>query len=251
MVHAVEGILASMPEVKISIADDGRPTDEKNRYYRELEKMGHTVLPMRFDSGFGAKSNKIAENLKTPYLLIGSDDFEFRPPEVRAGIERLTTVLDWVSEIDIACGRVDNSPYERTFDIDEGTMTVIEHPIGNHYNSEGIMGGTVAVSAFWQYVDLAKNYCLIRKRIFDNVKWDDDVCIGGGEHASFFLDVKNAGGKCVFVNDVNINAQSGPDSMEYNRYRRRANSKDRPCFKKRGIKKYILANGKIDYQEAS
>ena len=100
----------------------------------------------------------------------------------------------------------------------------------------------------WFYeVDLTVNFSLIRQEVFKKVRWDDDVKIGGGEHGSWFLDVKRAGFKVAFVPGVNINEQSLRSSTEYRQFRARANSPERPCFERRGIKRYVLGNGSVDY----
>jgi hypothetical protein len=114
--------------------------------------------------------------------------------------------------------------------------------------------------------ELTKNYSLIRRSAFYSrcwvgdergstyeevrtpLAWDDDVKIGGGEHASFFIDLKKLGFNVAYVSGVNINAQEGSDSPRYNKYRRRACRPERECFKRRGIKKYVLADGTIDFQ---
>src|ERR1700676_940763 len=110
--YALDGIRKTMPEVKIVVADDGIMTEEKDGVYADLVREGHKIIVMDFDSGFGAKSNKIAEELDTPYLLTGSDNFDFNPTNVRQGIEKLVSVIEQCPERSIVSGRVNNKPYE-------------------------------------------------------------------------------------------------------------------------------------------
>jgi hypothetical protein len=190
-----------------------------------------------FDSGFGYKSNIGVAACRRPYLLIGSDDFDFRG--ARPGIEKMVRVLD-NSDLDIVSGRVNDNPYE--YWLHEAPAGVWrEYPIS--YQSEFIDG--VRISR----CDLTVNYSLIRRSLLgpDKVHWDDDVKIGGGEHGAFFLDVRKAGGKVAYVHDVSIQEQTGkPIDPRYGAARGRARNPERPCFVKRGVKQYYCADGTAD-----
>ena len=233
---AIAGIRAAMPEVEMVIADDGRLTEDKAKLYEELKSEGHVVSVMLFDSGFGYKSNWIAQHFRRDYLLIASDDFDFRPPSVVRGIEELADVLD-KTDVDVASGRVNGHPYE--FDLEDLGDKIIEHPVVIPKDPE----------PWFVRCDLTVNYGLMKRRVFEKVGWDDDVRIGGGEHGSLYADIKRAGFKVAYAPRVNINTQRRPDPPEYRPYRRRALSPERPCFRRRGIKTYILGNGQVDYQE--
>lgn len=236
--ECIGGIRCNLPDAQMVVADDGRPTPEKDRLYNSLRAGGHVVQEIPFDSGFGAKSNWIADALQRKYLLVGSDDFDFRPAQVYDGIERLQEVLDYFPEVSIASGRVGNRAYE--FDL-------LETRPGEFVEVE-IDRTTYDVFRPWfTECDLTVNYSLIRADVFQKVRWGNDVKIGGGEHAAFFIDCMRAGLKTVWVPGVNINELQIRNSREYNSYRNRADSKERPCFKKRAIKKYTLANGQVDY----
>lgn len=219
------------------IADDGEMTEEKDGLYAELQREGHKIIICPFDSGFGYKSNRIADALERNYLLVGSDDFDFSPTVVRVGIEKMVAVLEENPILSVASGRVDSRPYERILLEGRVTKTVAEGEL--FLNDERT----------YHYADLTVNYSLISKNVFKTVRWDDDVKIGGGEHGAFFYDLMKSHFLVAYVPGVNINSQSGEDSPRYHQYRRRAARPERECFKKRGIKKYVLANGTIDYEE--
>ena len=239
--RCIESIHASLPDdAQIIVVDDGRISEHKKTVYLEIGAYGHKVRTLDFDSGFGAKSNAMADMLDRKYILVASDDFDFRPTQVREGIERLQEVLDYFPEVSIASGRVGNRAYE--FDL-------LETRPGEFVEVE-IDRTTYDVFRPWfTECDLTVNYSLIRAEVFEKVRWDNDTKIGGGEHASFFIDCMRAGLKTVWVPGVNINELQIRNSREYNSYRNRADSKERPCFQKRGVKKYTLANGQIDYEE--
>jgi hypothetical protein len=186
-------------------------------------------------------SNEIVRALDTPYLLGASDDFDFSPPDVRVGIEKLVAVLEKHPTYYAVSGRVNNRPYEKFLTEKNGVVTEtdarIDERFGAHPNYDVFD------------VDLTVNYTLFRRETFNTIRWDDDVKIGGGEHGALFVDMHRAGFKVGFVPGVNINQQEGRDSEEYQRFRNRARSPERPCFVKRGIKEYILSSGQVDYRE--
>jgi hypothetical protein len=246
--RCVDGIRRNLPGAQIIIADDGEHTEEKDGLYAELIREGHKVLFLPFDSGFGAKSNAIVDHLSREFLLVGSDDFDFGGVDVAVGIQKMQAVLDREPGLSVVSGRVDNRPYERLlFDYDDGSVKEI------YFEGDE--------KSDFHEVDLTVNYSLIRRRVFwrpsfqfmgwerTPTVWDYDVKIGGGEHGAFFIDLMRENRKVAYVPGVNINQQTGEDSEQYNQFRRRARSSERPCFKKRGIKKYVLADGTIDYEE--
>jgi hypothetical protein len=235
LIHTMISIRATMPETKMIIVDDGEMTERKQLLYEGRMREGHTVITLPFDSGFGMKSNVMVDALRTPYLLVASDDFDFSSPLVREGVERLIETLNSNPDIDIASGRVNHNPYE--FDLIDQVHRVVEVPVK-------INAGSRIVPC-----DLTVNYSLIRKDVFNHVRWDDDVKIGGGEHGAFFLDCKRAGIQTVWVSGVNINEQGIRDSERYRQFRMRARDSARPCFEKRGVRQYVLGNGQTDYEK--
>lgn len=243
--NTVQSIERTLPEVKMIIVDDGYHTAVKSALYHRLSLSGHRIIELPFDSGFGAKSNAaISFAQERPYLLIGSDDFDFAPEFVRKGIERLTDVLDADVEHVIASGRVNNYPYEGWL-IDDGAR-VTERYIkfdDEHFTEHGTS---------YHYCHLTVNYSLIRSSILGfghrQVHWDDDVKIGGGEHGAFFIDVlRSQCGHVCYVPGVNITEQQNiPTDVRYQNFRGRARKPERPCFAKRGIKEYVLFGGTVE-----
>jgi hypothetical protein len=239
--RAIDGIRTTMPEAQMIIADDsGFIPYKKIALYAELEAEGHLVFTLPHDKGFGYKSNLIAKAVLRPYLLIGSDDFDFADPQARAGIEKMAHALDMYGRYYGVSGRVNNQPNE--FWLDDLGDTIIERyaDVTPRY--------TVDFPKVYD-VDLTVNYTMFHRDTFREIWWDYDQKIGNGEHGAFFVDLKRAGLKIGFIPGVNINEQPGKDSDEYYSYRYRARSPERSCFVKRGIKKYVLADGTIDYEE--
>lgn len=236
--NAIRGIQENLPGAQMIIADCGEHNEEKEGVYADLERAGHKTIQLNFDSGFGAMSNAIVDALDRKYLLIGSDDFCFSPIEVREGIEKLQQVLELCPDVDIASGRVNNRPYE--FDLIDKGDEVTEVPI--KYNVHG------PIFPWFIDCDLTVNYSLFRKRVFEKVRWESDIRIGGGEHGAQAIKIKRANFRTVFVPGVNINEQEVKNSPRYNLYRRRALDPGRLAFDRIGVKKYILGSGIVDFQ---
>jgi len=240
LADALSGIWASMPEVHVLVIDDGEHTPAKESLYQRAIGTGHTVVQMPFDSGFGAKSNEAIKHIFRPYLLIGSDDFNFRPLEVRHGIEKLVAVLDGDPHLAIASGRVNGNPYEGWLH-DYGDRVVEEWlSLDNPKKSNGVV---------YYHCDLTVNYSLIRAEILGRNKicWYDDVKIGGGEHGAFFVAVKRAGYKVAYVPGVNISEQQGkPTDLRYSSFRGRASRPEREAFKHMGIREYVCFGGSVE-----
>src|ERR1035437_7774489 len=269
--NAIDGIQANFPNARMIVVDDGEMSEEKYNLYARLECDGHVFGLLPFDSGFGRKSNRIVELSTRPYLLIGSDDFEF-DYDAAQGLLELQKVLDHCPDVDIASGVVNHNSYEFYLDISECSslgIFVKERPVFSR-DAESFtlchvrdkMGEILTPEFF--YCDLTVNYSLIRRRVVKPlgtiwghdgavpyVKWDDDVKIGGGEHGAFFYDCKLSGFKTVCVPSANINEQKIRNTPRYKQFRNRANSPERPCFDKRNIVEYVLGDGRVDYRRGN
>ena len=241
----VDGIEKNLPECSILIIDDSYPGRHS---VTQTTKPNCTTVFMPFDSGFGAKSNEMLYNVRTKYVLIASDDFDFSPPSVREGIEKLHTVLENTS-MSIASGRVNNNPYEFCFEF--GMRDVGLGPEQFCKERPGYHGTWLADGLEYSPCDLTVNYSLIKTEIlgFDEpdaeqpnlVHWDDDVKIGGGEHGAFFIDVFRAGHGVCYVPGVNINElpyDNAKVDPRYGGFRSRASEPGRICLKRRGIDAY-------------
>lgn len=236
LIRAVEGIKKNLPECKIVIVDDGYESRHKISMYAQLRLEGHDCSWLPFDSGFGAKANEAIKYCDREYVLIGSDDFAFGQTNVRADVIRMVQTLE-DTDLDVVSGRVNGTPYEAT--LHEDGDSIVE--------TRGYHGEDSCEAGAYKRCDLTVNYSLIRRSLLDQVRWDNDVKIGGGEHGAFFLDIKRAGGKVAYLPDVVINElppnMAGWQHVEYPTYRNRARQQGRACLARRGIKTWYLQNG--------
>ena len=234
--RCLSGIQRVLPEVKIVVTDDGEESRDKLTLQCKLRAQGHVYHWLPKDSGFGAKANAAIPFFDRPYVLIGSDDFDFEGPNVRRGIERMLAILDGDPQISVASGRVNNQPYERLLELGHDWAKERQ----GYYENRRTKG------IDYQLCDLTVNYSLIRREVFDKVRWDDDVKIGGGEHGAFFIDLKRAGFKVALVSGASIKELPANASWRHRDYltlRGRARDPERPCYIRRGINHYITSSG--------
>jgi hypothetical protein len=211
-------IKENLPECSVVTIDDGYPSHEKNELV--------TYLP--FDSGLPAKRNEGARLTKTPYILMGCDDFDFSSKDVRDGIVRLVSILDENPDIDVAGGRVNNNPYE-------GFLEII--PDIAIKETRLVPDGT---KAFYK-VDLTVNYFLARTSVILDTPWDERMKIGG-EHGDWFLELKEKNKHVVWVPGVIIHEfpfNQTKFHFDYSKYRGRAKDLGHKIFlQKRNVKDY-------------
>lgn len=233
----LNGLRNKFPDMRINLVDDGYEDHQKISIYADLRYAGHSCNWLPYDSGFGAKANEALRHIQRDYVLIGSDDFDFGNPKVRPGVEAMVKVLDNCPEIGVVSGRVDMRAYESCLEREGPIVRELKK-----FHGSGEVDGVK-----YHLCDLTVNYSLVRREVFEKVRWDGgDVKIGGGEHGAFFLDVKEAGWKVAVVPDamifqMNFNPRWMTKDYGYNRSRARAAG--RPCLRKRGVERWILTNG--------
>jgi len=220
----LEGISKNLPDAAVLVADDS-----DNNLCSSMVS-GCLVLP--FDSGLTRKRNAIVRACQTPFLYMGSDDFDFSTKGFRLGLEQAVALLSTNPEIDLVGGRVDNNPYESHLEYDAAENVMRERrlvPDGYHY----------------QKCDLVVNAFLARTSTLREVPWDENIFPIGGEHGDWFLDMKAAGKTTVILRGLNINTLSlGASAQDprYNGFRRRCFSMGHTkMLKKRGLKDWIGA----------
>lgn len=235
----VEGIQKTMPGAKIVIVDDGHETSFKISWYAKLRRMGHACAWLPFDSGFGAKANEAIKHCDRPFVLIASDDFNFEDPAAAQGVLKLQTVLRNDPTMHVASGRVNNNPYEARLAEASGIVT----------ETAGYGGKKEVEGIEYHATDLTVNYSLIKREVFNEIGWDEDVKIGGGEHGAFYLDLKRGHYGVCWVPGVNVNELRGTTDWldpQYAQYRGRARQPGRLCLSRRGVRQYRLMGGGIE-----
>lgn len=248
--QCIQGIRDNLPGVKIVIVDDGYEERKKVAFYMELRDQGHVVEWLPFDSGFGAKANEAMRHCDREFVLIGSDDFDFSHPNVQRDVRNMVRVMRAKSGLVFLSGRVNHVEYEARWEF------IAPDFIAEHH---GYTGEGYHEDLTFHCCDLTVNYGLGRRSLFDKVRWDEDpeVKIGGGEHSSFFLDIKRLrdqsmlGYEVAYLDGANINeirprVASLMQHKDYGRMRSRAGKPGRKFLKQRGINRYRLFNGQVE-----
>lgn len=224
----------TLPDCPIIVADDGDIGLPDNWFSPT------TWIQMPFDSGLSAKRNAIVQACQTPFLLMFCDDF-MADEECRAGVIGACEWLRGWCGVSVVGGRVDGRPYE--CDLEWSGNSIRETRLNSRVRAPLISNGLKA----WP-VDLTANYFLAVTNEILNVPWFEE-CKIGGEHGAWFLDLKLAGRRVVWMPGFNVKTMTlGPEAEDprYRQFRGRAYELGHQAMKRRyKIEKYIDMNGAI------
>jgi hypothetical protein len=224
----LEGIAKNLPECSVVVvSDDGVAP--------EFAGLWNSWLTMAYDTGLTGKRNFGVQAVRTPYTLMGSDDFDFSTREARIGIVQMTKVLKYNTNIDVVVGRHNNRDYHGYLEYKPGEY-IKEHRL-DMLQTPPIM---LRPHVLWE-IDIGPNYFAARTSVLRTVKWDETIRPIGGEHADWFLDLKEADMVVAYLSLANINEQPSDPSKQhpaYHRFRNRCWDGHALFMKKRGIKKY-------------
>jgi hypothetical protein len=235
----LKGIAENLPECAVAVAsDDGLVSERDLLLDGDLRDSWFT---MPYDCGLTTKRNILAHGTMTRYALMGSDDFDFSTPEVRKGIIEMALALKYNPEVDVVVGRYNNRDYHG----------FLEHMKGHYikeylldYESEPDIRSPLPL---WK-IDIGPNYFLARAQLLRDFPWDETIRPIGGEHADWFLDLKERGASVMYMPFANINELPKDRSKEhpsYREFRNRCWEGHAIFMKKRGIKKYYGFNEDI------
>jgi GT2 family glycosyltransferase len=221
--RCVESIRQYYPAIKIYVGDNGRPSDEKTLF---LQEQNCEHLQVTFDCGVsGVRNESIALIPKTyKYIFIVEDDVVFTKATV---LSRLHKVLKASPRIGIAALMLklngkDEQHYEGTHWIEGNTKYVRKLKEPEWYDADGVK---------YCYCDLALNVFLMRRAVWDAVKWDEQFKTAL-EHADFFCSLKyklvygkveerKKPWRVAYVPSVCANHAVGEETDEYKKFRRR------------------------------
>jgi len=212
--RCVESLRSVYPDIKIAVCDDGRANPAKTDFYNKLKEGGHYVFTLPFNSGMTKGRNYIVENTREKYLLYIDDDFIFSKD---VNIEKMIEILNYDNDLAMVAGRVrvggEVKNYQGYIKIEEDKMIQTPLKLDNWIIVDG--------GAKYKYCDLGFNFYLVRRSVFDDVKYDETVKIGCA-HSDFYMMVKKAGWKIAFTPDSIVDHEHGADenNEEYEKYRR-------------------------------
>lgn len=232
LLECIQGIRMQLKDAKVIIVDDGNLMGSP--FGNNLASIPNvSLIHLPFDSGLSAKRNAAMAQVTTPYVLMGSDDFDFSDWNAREGVERMHSILKQHPEIDLVGGRHNSVPYEGNLEYVQGEY-IKEHRVKSN-------------DLFYP-VDLTCNYWMARSDRIKNIPWNDRMKIGG-EHGDWFLELKHRGIKVVACPSANINAipfEMGKQDQRYPEFRSRARELGHKIFlEKRGVKTYYGFDDKV------
>lgn len=202
----IKSIQIFYPTVKMYIAEQGVFNPIKDELYRKLEEAGHKIIYVGFDAGLSVCRNKLIENIEEPYVFYCDSDNLFIK-ETR--IEELQTILESNPELGlISCLEYKNDEpwhYEKNLTVSKGLVKYLD----------------VSKSEDNYFIcDMTMNVGLLRKKMCDEVKWDNRMKVA--EHLDYFLSIQKTNWKVgccqiVFIKNQNYNF----NNQDYKAYRGR------------------------------
>jgi GT2 family glycosyltransferase len=220
---------------RLYVADEQPVSEEKLRIYEQLKDSGHVVLI--FDEPQAVSvcyaRNRLLDMLRDePFVLRLDDDFHFCPG---TKISRLLTILSTRPEVgavsDVEIQSVDGkklkagdlSAGQGHFHLGNRGKSLLKLPVPvdqwHWRTTEGVR---------FAYADFTRNFLLIRREVFQSVRWNERLQIHG-EHSDFMLRLKKAGWLLAFTPDsVHLHNEPPKDeiSVEYRLARDSANGKE-------------------------
>ena len=222
--ECVRSLRESYPLIKIVVADDGYCDARKQAF---VDEYCDEYVRMPFDMGLPAGRNLLVEKYaKTPYVLIGDDDFLYTQQT------NLEALYDLMEVCDLAGGRVMEAGKMRNY------QGFIEFQ-GDHLNYTKLTDRDPAdmPQEFWdktnegtryKHCDLTFNFAIMKRDIFKKALWDENIYVAY-EHSDFFISVKNAGFTTAFTPDACVIHKPEhvkiKNDKEYKTYRSRKSDK--------------------------
>jgi len=232
----VESIRKYYPEIKIIVSDNGAPDVELNRELINTYKCRYLALP--FDSGASHAKNAALDIATTKYAVIIDDDFEFTR---KTKLEKFKSVLESDASIGIVGGKP-VTPKGRAGTAGSRLLINKEKEMFWRFPIENPEWKEIDGIKFY-YADYTRQFLMIRN--VPDIRWDDDLKIGG-LHVAFFINIKrHTNWKVAYAPEIKIvHHRSHPKSLGYMHYRRRKDFKKK-LYEKTGLRYGIFHNHTI------
>jgi GT2 family glycosyltransferase len=236
----IESLRTSYPDINIIVGNNG---PEDGRKEKLCQKHGARYYQLPFDCGICVGRNILVEKIKTPYTLIGDDDFYY---DNRAKVEEMLEVVR-AKEADLVGGRVEEGGITKNYQgfiFDKGKHFVYEKLPDQLANGDKLVK-----------VDITFNYFVARTKMLKDVKWDEQIKVAY-EHSAFFIDAKRKGysvcfhPKAIVIHKPFIEKSDPGEYEQYKFFRMRKNDKKR-FFQKYQIDYVIDMGGRKDVYDGT
>lgn len=201
-IKAIEKNLSDI-DYRIYIADDGPVSEYKKKLYQDIKEKGHKVLELPFNIGASASRNALLQELNEEnFVLRLDDDFEItNDTKIAPMIEvlKIEKNVGVIADLErqmgpgksVQSGRI--NPWQGFLQIQNGYLIKKMQPL-KKFNFHTISGIRIAKS------DFTRNMLLIKKEVFDDVCWDDNLFFAN-EHVDFLLQLQRSKWDVVFTPD--------------------------------------------------
>lgn len=205
LLNCIESIKKYLTDIdyRIYIADDGEKTETKTNLYKNLKRQGHVIKELDYNIGASKSRNILLKSLQDEkYILRLDDDFEFYE---ETNIEAMINILESVFEIDVVADlekQVGNGKSVFSGEISPWQGFFLKR-------KNKLIKKVINIDDFFYfktnkykfaYCDFTRNFLLIRREVFNNIKWDDKIPFAK-EHEDFMLELKKYGYNIVFTPD--------------------------------------------------
>jgi glycerol-3-phosphate cytidylyltransferase len=202
---------------KLYIADDSGSfiSDEKKVFYENLKKAGHEIIELPFDSGISLGRNAILKRLKEEFVLFMDDDIlllDF------ISIVKMINVFDGNKDIGLVAGMLEHEngePFGSRHYIRGLRFEWRENVLFRLPASQQIQK---ANGASYVFADQTVNFFIARRKMFDDVKWDNMIKVEY-EHMDFFLSLKKTAWKAAVCLDAKALHVRSENDWRYNQAR--------------------------------
>ncbi|TES92910.1 MAG: glycosyltransferase [Candidatus Cloacimonadota bacterium] len=234
--RCVESIRKYYPDIRIIVSDNGKTPPNLIYELTEIHKCKY--LKLRFDSGASHAKNAALDITESKYAVIIDDDFEFTR---NTNLEKFKIVL----ESDDNLGIVGGKPISPSGKVGtRGSKLLINKKKEMFWRFPIEIPDWKEIKGIeYYYADYTRQFLLIRN--VPDIRWDNDLKIGG-LHVAFFINIKlHANWRVAYVPEVEvIHHRSRPASLGYMFYRRRKDFKKK-LYEKTGLRYGIFHNHTI------
>ncbi len=233
--NCVRSIRKFYPDIEIIVSDNGKPDSVLNYELVKVYKCRYLSLP--FDSGASHAKNIALDTMTKKFAVIIDDDFEFTE---NTKLEKFRTILARDKSVGIVGGKP-ITPKGRVGTIGSRLLINKEKEMFWRFPIESPEWREIKGIKFY-YADYTRQFLMIRN--VPDIRWDDDLKIGG-LHVAFFLNIKlHTDWRVAYVPEVEVIHHRSHPNNEYMLYRRRKDFKKK-LYEKTGLRYGVFHNHTI------
>jgi len=218
----IESIVEYLPDFKIYIVDQDKPTKFKETLYTGLQAQGHVIKYADYDCGISKARNIVRSIVQEPYIAWMQDDFTVTG---KTNLLNMLDVLKSNKKIGVVGGRLEGSPVAGSYSFYflRWGDSILYLPV-SYCLEKGIVNWQQTNKGI-QYVpaDIVSEFTIWRKEVPDVF----DLNVKVIEHSHVYLKLKYETDWLVaYTPDSEIKHYHDRHSNEYNQFRGRKDDID-------------------------